>query len=159
MKSKPSLLAVAGALAAVLFWLAGGASAQERSAVSEANPAASAGSAVAQANNPLAKFTAFNVHNYYIGELTDPEKNANQVWLRYAQPFSIAQTHWLLRASLPCNFDNGDYNVPLGLGIGQVIPTKKAVFNIFIEPQVSVADKGAGWAKWQIFLGLNTQFK
>jgi len=33
------------------------------------------------------------------------------------------------------------------------------VFNVFIEPQVSVADKGAGWPKWQIFCGLNTQFK
>jgi hypothetical protein len=26
---------------------------------------------VAQANNPLANFTAFNLHNYCIGELTD----------------------------------------------------------------------------------------
>jgi hypothetical protein len=57
------------------------------------------------------------------------------------------------------NFDNGSYSVPLGLGIGQVIPRKKVIFNFFIEPQVSVADKGAGWPKWQIFVGLNTQFK
>jgi hypothetical protein len=49
--------------------------------------------------------------------------------------------------------------VPIGLGIGQVIPSKEVVYNIFIEPQVSVADKGSGWPKWQIFVGFNTQFK
>ena len=32
----------------------------------------------AQANNPLAKTTAFNMQNYYIGELTDSDEDANQ---------------------------------------------------------------------------------
>lgn len=256
-------------LVAALFCLAGAASAEE-------NPA---GSAEAQANNPLAKFTAFNIHNYYIGELTDLDKDANQAWVRYAQPFSIGPTNWLLRASLPINtfpvpptldhktgmgdvnvfaaylidvgnpsiafgigpqvtaptatvdalgserwsaglvntlfsfssklfqygyllswqgsfagnddradvnlgafqpflflqlgrgtylrssavmaynFEDDTYSVPIGLGIGQVIPTEKVVFNVFIEPQVSVADKGAGWPKWQIFCACNMQFK
>jgi hypothetical protein len=268
-----------GVIAMALFCLAGVVSAQETSVVTNATPEASAASADAQANNPLANFTAFNLHNYYIGELSSPDKNANQFWMRYAQPFSIADTHWLLRASLPVNtfpvapnlnhdtglgdlnifaanlidignpkiafgvgpqvtlptatesalgsekwsaglvntlfsfaspkfqygyllswqgsfaghedrrdvnvgafqpflfyqlgrgtylrssavmvydFDNDTYTVPLGLGIGQVIPCKKQVFNIFVEPQVSVADEGAGWPKWQIFFGFNTQFK
>jgi len=43
------------------------------------------------------------MHNYYIGELTGSGENANQAWLRYAQPFSIGETSWLLRASLPIN--------------------------------------------------------
>jgi len=266
-------------LVATLFCLTGVASAQEKSAGSDAAQEKSGGSVEAQANNPLAKFTAFNLHNYYIGELTDPDKNANQFWLRFAKPFSIGKTNWLLRASLPINtfpvmprldhetglgdlnvfaaylidigipgvsfgvgpqitaptatkdelgsekwsaglvntlfdarspkfqygyllswqgsfagddnragvnlgafqpflfyqlgggtylrstavmaynFENSTYSVPIGLGIGQVIPRKKVVFNIFIEPQVSIADKGAGWPKWQIFVGLNTQFK
>ena len=256
-------------LAAALVCLAGAASAQEKSVESDA----------AQANNPLANFTALNLHNYYIGKLTDTDKNANQFWLRYAQPFSIGGTNWLLRASLPIStfplppsldhetglgdanvfaaylidvgnpkiafgvgpqltmptattgalgsekwsagvvntlfsftspqfqygyllswqgsftghsdrrdvnvgsfqpflfyqlgggtylrssavmmydFDNSTYTVPIGLGIGQVIPREKVTFNVFVEPQMSVADKGAGWAKWQIFLGLNMQFK
>lgn len=234
---------------------------------------------VAQANNPLANFTAFNVHNYYIGELTDSDEDANQFWMRYARPFTVGQTNWLMRASLPVNtypvppgmghqtglgdlnvfaayliptgnpalsvgigpqitmptatedalgsgkwsaglvhtlfdassprlqygylmswqasfagddertkvnvggfqpfvfyqlgggnylrstavmsynLENDTYSVPIGLGIGKVIPTPKAVFNLFIEPQWSVADKGAGWAGWQVFIGLNTQFK
>jgi hypothetical protein len=27
------------------------------------------------------------------------------------------------------------------------------------SPQVSVADNGTGWPKWQVFLGFNMQFK
>jgi hypothetical protein len=234
---------------------------------------------VAQANNPLANFTAFNVHNYYIPRLTAPDEDANQFWMRYAKPFSLGDTDWIMRASLPINtypippgfghktglgdfnvfaaylidtgnpslafgigpqvtmptategelgsekwsagfvntlfnfaspkfqygyllswqvsfageknredvnvaafqpflfyqlgggtylrstggmvynIENDNYSVPIGFGIGQVIPTDTAVFNVFIEPQVSVADKGPGWAEWQIFIGLNTQFK
>lgn len=234
--------------------------------------------AAAQANNPLANFTAVNLQDYYVGEYTAPDKSGNQFWLRYAQPFSIGQTKWLLRASLPVNtypvgpnassttgfgdlnafaaylidlgdpavsfgigpqltvptgkdavgsekwsagfanvlfnakshvfqygylltwqasfagndgredinvgafqpflfyqlgkgaylrsapiwaynFQNDTYSVPLGFGIGQVIPDGKTVYNLFVEPQVSIADKGAGWPKWQIFFGLNMQFK
>lgn len=55
----------------------------------------------AQANNPLANMTALNFQNYYIGELTESDDSANQFWIRYAKPFSIAKSNWLLRASLP----------------------------------------------------------
>lgn len=57
----------------------------------------------AQANNPLANMTAFNLQNYYIGDLTDTDEDANQFWLRFARPFSVNQHKWLLRASLPVN--------------------------------------------------------
>jgi hypothetical protein len=231
----------------------------------------------AQANNPLANMTAFNLHNYYIGEQTETGDDANQFWLRYATPFSLGGD-WLMRASLPINsfptapggnmqtglgdlnvfaaylfdignpavsfgfgpqinvptatkdslgsekwsaglanvlfdarskkfqygylltwmasfagkedradvntaafqpfamyqlgkgrylrstgiwvynFETNDYSLPLGIGIGQVIPKGKTVYNIFIEPQWSVADKGAGWPEWQVFIGFNMQF-
>ena len=234
---------------------------------------------VAQANNPLANFTAFNVHDYYIGQLTSPDKDANQIWARFASPFALGDTHWLMRASLPINtypvpptlshetglgdlnvfaaylmdigiptisfgvgpqitaptatkaalggekwsagfvntlfnfgspkfqygyllswqasfagsssspdvnfgafqpflfyqlgrgtylrstavmaydFAHSTYSVPIGFGIGRVIPRGKTIFNLFIEPQVSIADKGASWPKWQIFVGVNSQFK
>ena len=242
--------------------------AQEHSGASDA----------AQANNPLANFTAVNLQNYYIGELTSPDQDANQFWLRYAQPISIGKTNWIFRASLPVNsypvgpnlstttgigdlnafaaylidtgnpavsfgigpqitvptgndavgsgkwsagfanvlfnasspkfqygylltwqasfagsdsqpdvntgafqpflfyqlgkgtylrsapiwvynFENSTYSVPIGIGIGQVFPTPKVVYNVFIEPQVSVADKGPGYPEWQIFVGFNMQFK
>jgi hypothetical protein len=57
----------------------------------------------AQANNPLANMTAFNIQDYYIGELTESDDSANQFWLRYAKPFSVYDTNWLMRASLPVN--------------------------------------------------------
>jgi len=234
--------------------------------------------AQAQANNPLANMVAFNIQNYYIGELTGSDENANQFWLRYAQPFSIGKTGWLLRASLPVNsfptppdgsketglgdfnvftaylfdtgnpavsvglgpqitvptatdeflgsekwsagiahvlfdgrskkfqygylltwqhsfagegsradvnvgafqpfafyqlgrgtylraapiwvydFENDTYSVPIGVGIGQVIKKGSKVFNFFVEPQWSVADKGPGKPEWQIYFALNMQF-
>lgn len=237
------------------------------------------GGDTAQANNPLANMTAFNLQNYYIGELTESDNDANQFWLRYAQPFSLFDSNWLMRASLPINtfptppsgetktglgdlnlfaaylidvgnpaisfgigpqltiptstnedlgsekwsaglvnvlfnasspkfqygyllswqhsfagegsrsnvnvgalqpfamyqlgkgyylraapiwvynFENGNYNIPLGLGIGKVIISGKTVFNFFVEPQYSVADRGAGQPKWQIFFALNMQFR
>ncbi len=256
------------ALVAALVSLAlpGSAGAQEQS------------SDAAQANNPLANFTAVNLQNYYIGEFTSPDEDGNQFWVRYAQPVSLGKTNWIFRASLPVNsypihpgagnttgignlnafaaylidignpaisfgigpqlttpsandavgsrkwsaglanvlfnasskkfqygylltwqasfagsdrsgdvntgafqpftffqlgkgrylraapiwvydFENDTYSVPLGIGFGQVIPTKKVVYNAFIEPQWSVADKGPGYPDWQIFVGFNMQFK
>jgi hypothetical protein len=257
-------------VSAVLLCGAGTAGAQEKAAPD----------AVAQANNPLANFTAVNVHNYYIGKLTDvDDKDADQAWLRIAKPFTVGESLWIVRASLPFNsfpvgptldtenglgdlnvfaaylidtgnpaltlgtgpqitmptatedalgseqwspgavvtffdmrskvcqygcllswsksvageddrddvdlaafqpfvfyqlgrglhlrssavtaynIENDDYSVPIGLGLGQVIPTKTKVFNFWIEPQYSVADEGPGWPEWQIFCALNTQFK
>lgn len=235
-------------------------------------------SAAAQANNPLANMTAFNIQDYYIGELTESDESANQFWFRYAKPFSVSETNWIVRASLPINtfptppdgdketgigdfnvfaaylidtgnpavsfgfgpqltvptaskdalgsekwsagfanvlfnasshlfqygylltwqasfagdedredvnvaalqpfaffqlgggtylraapiwvynLENDNYSVPLGAGIGQVIKKGKTVYNVFAEPQFSVADDGPGQPEWQIFLGFNMQF-
>lgn len=243
------------------------------------NPAHGGASAAAQANNPLANMTAFNLQNYYIGELTGlDDRDANQFWLRYAQPLSIGESKWIMRASLPVNtfptgrrlkthngigdlnvfaaylidtgnpavsfgigpqvtaptaaqdglgsdkwsagfanvlfnasspkfqygylltwqhsfagadaapdvnmgafqpfamyqlgkgwylrsapiwvynFENDNYSVPLGIGAGKVIKTKKTVYNLFVEPQWSVADEGPGQPEWQVFMGFNMQF-
>jgi hypothetical protein len=79
------------------------------------------------------------------------------------QPFAFYQLgKGLYLRSAPIwvyDFNNDDYSVPLGLGIGQVIPKGKTVFNLFIEPQVSVLDHGPGQPEWQIFTGFNMQFK
>jgi hypothetical protein len=96
-----------------------------------------------QANNPLADFTALNIHNYYIPELTDSDgDSANTAWLRYAQPFG----KWLFRGSLPVSrvptidggstsgmgdlnafaaylFDTGDPARSFGLGPQLTLPT------------------------------------
>ena len=235
--------------------------------------AAVALSAEADANNPLAKTQAFNVHDYYVPSLTEtPDQTANTFWLRYAQPIG----KFLVRASLPVskvptgdgtttsglgdfnafaaylfdtkpgtsfgvgpqvtaptatshetgtgkwqgglaavyfdatspsvqwgglvtwqadfagpssrpgtnvlavqpfyfvqlgkglyvrsaavmafNLENGSYNVPVGLGIGQVVPAGKTVFNVFVEPQFTVLSHGPGQPVFQVFVGFNTQF-
>ncbi|MEN8210585.1 MAG: hypothetical protein ABFR31_02630 [Thermodesulfobacteriota bacterium] len=233
----------------------------------------------AQANNPLADMTAFNIQNYYIGELTESDEDANQFWLRYARPLTIGSTNWLMRASLPFNtfptppdgdkdsgigdfnifaaylidignpavsfgigpqltvptatdndlgsekwsaglanvlfnassprfqwgylltwqgsfageddradvnmgalqpfamyqlgsgwylrsaavwvydFENDNYTIPVGLGMGKVIMKDKTVINLFVEPQYSLADDGAGFPEWQVYCGINLQFK
>jgi hypothetical protein len=258
-------------LAAALTFLAPLVCAQEATADSDA----AGGSAEAQANNPLADFKAFNLHNYYIPELSGPiDSTANNFVLRYAQPFG----KWLMRASLPFarvptgtsstesgvgdldvffaylfdtgnparsfgvgpqivfdtaskdvtgtgktqaglaavyfdatssffqwgglltyrtdiagsssrpdtsvfaaqpfyffqlgkgkylrgapiwvfDLENDTYHVPVGLGIGQVIPTEKVVFNFFIEPQFTILSKGDGQPEFQLFMALNMQFK
>jgi hypothetical protein len=230
-------------------------------------------SAAANANNPLADMKAFNLHNYYIPELSGIDGNANTFWMRYAQPFG----KWLFRGSLPVSrlptgsdistsglgdlnafaaylFDTGDpavsfgvgpqltlptatedetgtgkwqagaamvyfnaksqrfqwgglvtwqtdfagdedrpgtnllalqpfyflqlgkglylrgapiavfnlendsYHVPVGLGIGQVIPTPKVVYNVFVEPQFTILDDGIAQPEVQLFVGFNMQF-
>lgn len=81
-------------LVVALVCVAGVAGAQEQAAPD----------AAAQANNPLANFTAVNVHNYYIGKLTDlDDEDANQTWLRIAKPFTIGESLWIMRVSLPFN--------------------------------------------------------
>lgn len=56
------------------------------------------------------------------------------------------------------NLETDDYSVPLGLGIGQVMKRGKTVYNVFVEPQFSVADRGPGQPEWQLFFALNLQF-
>jgi hypothetical protein len=243
-----------------------------------ATGAEDAGDAAAQANNPLANMTALNFQDYYIGRITDTDEDGNQFWVRFAKPFEVAGTRWLMRASLPVNsypvaesgglatgigdlnvfaaylfdtgnpavsfglgpqitaptapderlgsekwsaglanvlfdasskrfqygylltwqasfagsddrsdvntgafqpfmfyqlghgmylrsapiwvynFENDAYSIPLGLGIGQVIKRGKTVFNLFVEPQASVAHRGPGQPDWQVFAGFNLQF-
>lgn len=55
------------------------------------------------------------------------------------------------------DIDNDKYHVPVGLGIGKVVPTRKAAFNLFVEPQFTILSRGAGQPELQIFIGVNTQ--
>ncbi len=61
-------------------------------------------------------------------------------------------------AVMAFNLENGSYNVPVGLGLGMVIPAGRTVLNAFVEPQFTVLSHGPGQPEVQIFVGLNTQF-
>ena len=56
------------------------------------------------------------------------------------------------------DFESDDYTVHLGLGLGKVFPTKEIVYNLYVEPQYSVLDRGSSFPQWQIFAGFNLQF-
>jgi hypothetical protein len=56
------------------------------------------------------------------------------------------------------NLEANSYNVPFGVGLGQVAKVHKVVFNIFMEPQVTVLHQGAGQPALQLFMGINSQF-
>lgn len=77
----------------------------------------------AQANNPLASTTSLNLQNQYIGRLSGTGDAANAVLLRGAQPFSIGETNWIVRATLPVN------TYPVATGGGH--ETGIGDFNIF----------------------------
>ncbi len=63
-----------------------------------------AADAAADANNPLASVTAFNIQTYQIDSFTDTSGlDGSQYWLRYAKPLQFGDTSWLFRASLPYN--------------------------------------------------------
>ncbi len=90
------------------------------------------------------------------------EEEAKDVDMMTSQLFGMWQLGGgtYLRSTGIWSFDlmNGNYNIPLGLGIGKVIKVNNVVFNIFAEPQFSVASKGIGQSKLQTFIGFNAQF-
>lgn len=71
----------------------------------------------AQANNPLANMTAFNMQNYYIGDVGGTDKDANQFWLRYASPFSLGKSHWFLRLTLIPHHQQKDIRAGMAISI------------------------------------------
>lgn len=108
-------------------------------------PASAQSDVEAQANNPLADMRALAFQNYYVGDLTGSDTDANQFILRYAQPFSAFGGNWLMRASLPVNtvptndghasglgdlnilaaylFDTGNPDISFGFGPQFTLPT------------------------------------
>lgn len=113
--------------------------------------------AAAQANNPLANMTALNFQDYYIGDLTEVDDSANQFWLRFAKPFSIADSKWLMRASLPVNTypvgSNGSQDTGLGdfnIFAAYLIDTGNPAVSFGIGPQLTAPTAGdnLGSEKW-----------
>lgn len=90
------------------------------------------------------------------------DDDRNDVNIGAFQPFVFYQLKqgWYLRSSgvWTYNFENDNYAIPIGLGLGRVIPLKKATLNAFVEPQYSIATRGDGQPEWSIFAGLNFQY-
>ncbi len=82
--------------------------------------------------------------------------------LLVAQPIGFFQLGKgaYLRSSGSWTFDleSGAYAMPVGFGAGHVVKAGKVVFNIFLEPQLTVLHYGPGQAAFQLFAGVNAQF-
>ncbi len=114
--------------------------------------------ASAQANNPLASFTAFNLHNYYIPDLSGPvEETANSFVLRYAKPYG----KWLMRASLPFNrTPTGINTTESGLGdldvfFAYLFDTGNPAKSFGVGPQIvlpTATEDATGTGKYQLGL-------
>ncbi|WP_213958966.1 MULTISPECIES: hypothetical protein [unclassified Variovorax] len=78
------------------------------------------------------------------------------------QPFFIynLEQGWYVRSSATWNFNlkNGDYSIPVGAGAGKIWKMGGTTYNLFVEPQWTVAHQGDGQPKFQVFMGLNLQF-
>jgi hypothetical protein len=91
------------------------------------------------------------------------KSDARDVNLAAFQYFVFYQLRqgWYLRSAPIWAFDleTDSFTIPIGLGAGKVVKKGSVVYNAFVEPQVSVADKGPSpWPEWQIFFALNLQF-
>ncbi|MGI6852412.1 hypothetical protein [Mesorhizobium sp. 1B3] len=90
----------------------------------------------------------------------DDREDVSLVTLQPIVNFNLFDGFYL-RSTAIWNFDieGGDYSIPIGFGIGKVIPINdKVTMNAFIEPQYSVFSHGSGQPEWQIFAGVNFQF-
>lgn len=91
------------------------------------------------------------------------EDDRDDVQLLTVQPLILRNFPggWYLRSTAIMNFnlENGDYAVPVGLGLGRVVPVNPGTTaNFFLEPQYTVSHEGSGQPEWQIFAGVNFQF-
>lgn len=79
-----------------------------------------------------------------------------------AQPFVIYNLPrgWYLRSTATWNWDleQDTYSIPFGLGAGKVWKSGSTTYNVFAEPQWTVAHHGQGVPQLQFFFGLNLQF-
>lgn len=79
-----------------------------------------------------------------------------------AQPLVIYNLAkgWYLRSTATWTWDlhEGAYYLPIGAGAGKVWKPSAATWNVFVEPQWTVAHDGDGVPQFQIYAGLNLQF-
>jgi hypothetical protein len=79
------------------------------------------------------------------------------------QPFILFQlgrgTYLRSTALWVYDIEQSTYNMPIGLGIGKVVVTERKVYNLFVEPQFTFLHRGVGQPAFQVFAGMNVQFK
>ena len=105
--------------------------------------------------NPIFQYGLATVYQIsFAGDDNASDRNDLQI-----QPYGYWQLGKgvFLRSAPAFTFDlkNGNYNIPLGMGIGKIVRVNNALYSFFIEPQYSILQQGIGQSKSQIFMGLN----
>lgn len=89
------------------------------------------------------------------------DEDRQDVDVMTVQPLLLFNTRqaWYVRSTAICVFDfeNDDYYVPVGLGMGKVWREGGTILNAFCEPQVTVLHDDTA-PQWQVFFGLNMTF-
>lgn len=90
------------------------------------------------------------------------DDDRDDVSLGAFQPFAMYQlgSGWYARSTgvWTYDFEHDYYAILIGMGLCKVIPSEKAVCNVFVEQQYSGDTKGPGQPDWQVFFGFNLQF-
>lgn len=93
----------------------------------------------------------------FAGDSARPDVNTLTI-----QPFLIYNLPdgWYLRSTATWTFDikNDRYFIPVGLGAGKAWRVGKNIYNVFAEPQWTVAHDGAGFPQFAVFAGINVTF-
>jgi len=116
------------------------------------------GTAVIFNAGPIAQIGGLLTYNYNVGTKTEADKSNFMA----AQPFLFFMIGkgFYVRSSAIMTFDfqNNLYNLPLGLGIGKIIPIgSKVIMNFYVEGQQSIYHFGDLQPLTQIFFGGNVQ--
>jgi hypothetical protein len=100
----------------------------------------------------------FTWQHSFAGE--DSRPGAQGVTFRPIVALSIGGGYYV-RSSGIWSFDivNNKTLIPVGVGFGKVFKTGNAIVNVFIEPQFTAYHDGTGLPSFQLFAGLNFQFR
>lgn len=104
-----------------------------------------------KSNNPLSLAPSLNFQNYYTPRLFGTSAHTNDFLVRPTLPIgpgSFLGVPQILRGT-----------VPFGLGAGKAWRAGKNIFNVFVEPQWTVAHRGEGLRQFTVFLGMNMTFR
>lgn len=115
----------------------------------------------------LVLFSAKNPRFQYGGLLTYEHsvsaEEGKDKSLAIIQPFMMFQlgagTYLRTAGSTQLDFENKNYYVPLGMGLGKVTKISNTVVNFFVEPQYTAYSNYVGASNFQVYAGVNFQFR
>lgn len=119
---------------------------------------AGAAAVIYNASNPVIQWGGLiTAQTSFAGD--DDRNDVSNVAIQPFYFFQLGKGTYLRGAPIMnFNTENGNYAIPVSLGIGKILKQKKTVYNFYIEPQFTVAHEGSFEPQTQVLMGLNIQF-